>query len=817
MEKRILITGITGYIGFQTLVLALDRGYRVRGIVRSDANVADLMTKSPLIMSSHEEGRLDFAIIPDFLQPGALDGVLEGITAIVHLASPLAYGIDGDFENTVVKPAVSMVTVVLEAAAKAPSVRRIVITSSSVTLVPFEWNMSPNSEKLYTVEDINSDLEGPFEDAMSAYWASKALARAAARDFVKQHRPDFDIVQLLPSVVIGRDDRIPAGGDLDILLQGTRKAVLAPALDESLNSPFPYVGVPVHVADVARAHVDAVNTQRIPGNTEFILSSDTPEGVVWDRDIPGIARKYFPGKVQDGSLALQGSLPCVKFRLDGMTTESTFGWKFTSFQETMKGLIEQYIQLKEGAQMGTTAEKKLACNTCGAKFGYRTSVVPRFCSPDKWMSDESVFVESSLVRHQRKTCNQSQSLVLRRKSCSQCVRKKRRCSLERPICERCHEQGEECSYEAAQAPPTLPVVPSVTTTIESGALTYSLASLSSPFHNDQSSLSSSALFLPDTTDEGLGYHPLQDFDNSLQHFDHIQRGNVNNPGSTFGSLLQPPRDAPSDLARHSMELVLRVLRTWPGMLAEEFQLPPIFHYTQHNTPPLLLPMSHCVTLTKMWHGQGQGSVRIVHNALIAATELLLEEFHTYDEATQASALQALVIYTIIILSPGKGWTRSTAVDTTIFQRLRILVQGVVVNDLLLPEEKEHGRPSWTSWIQVTVKRRTILSLYLLHWAFSVFHGVPSYDCAELAFMPGPAAKALWQATTEHEWEGLYTKWLARWGGRPFLQGEFWGVAPGVVMNDRAERWLAEADEFGFIMAGILNATEYKMPTYPGWR
>lgn len=184
---------------------------------------------------------------------------------------------------------------------------------------------------------------------MSAYWASKALARAAARDFVKQHRPDFDIVQLLPSVVIGRDDRIPAGGDLDILLQGTRKAVLAPALDESLNSPFPYVGVPVHVADVARAHVDAVNTQRIPGNTEFILSSDTPEGVVWDRDIPCIARKYFPGKVQDGTLALQGSLPCVKFRLDGMTTESTFDWKFTSFQETMKGLIEQYIQLKEEA------------------------------------------------------------------------------------------------------------------------------------------------------------------------------------------------------------------------------------------------------------------------------------------------------------------------------------------------------------------------------------------------------------------------------------------------------------------------------------
>lgn len=275
--------------------------------------------------------------------------------------------------------------------------------------------------------------------------------------------------------------------------------------------------------------------------------------------------------------------------------------------------------------MGTTAEKKLACNTCGAKFGYRTSVAPMFCNLDKWTSNEPLFVESSLVRHQRKTCSQSQSLVLRRKSCSQCVRKKRRCSLERPSCERCREQGEVCSYEAAQQQPTLPVVPSVTTTVGSGALSCSLAGLNTSFHNDQSSWSSSALFLPDITDEGVGCPPLQDLNNSLQHFDHIQRGNVNNAGSTFGTLLLPPRDAASNLARHSMELVLRVLRTWPGMLAEEFQLPPIFHHTQHNTLPLLLPMSHCVTLTKMWHGQGQGSERIVHNALVAATELLLEE------------------------------------------------------------------------------------------------------------------------------------------------------------------------------------------------
>lgn len=59
------------------------------------------------------------------------------------------------------------------------------------------------------------------------------------------------------------------------LLEGTRDAVLAPALTSFLNSPFDFVGVPVHVADVARAHVDAVDKALIPGISEYILCSDT--------------------------------------------------------------------------------------------------------------------------------------------------------------------------------------------------------------------------------------------------------------------------------------------------------------------------------------------------------------------------------------------------------------------------------------------------------------------------------------------------------------------------------------------------------------
>ncbi|KAL6796750.1 hypothetical protein J3E68DRAFT_401740 [Trichoderma sp. SZMC 28012] len=348
VSQKLLITGGTGFIGFKSLLIALERGYAVRAVVRNKQSISQLEEKSSLISEGHKKGILDFVVIPDFLACDNWPVVLDGITSIIHIASPLAHESD-DYERDIISPAISMVTTVLEAAANVPSVRRIVITSSCVTLIPFEWNMAPNSERLYSASDINSDPQKPYGSAMEAYWASKAYSRIATREFIEKKKPHFDFVHLLPSVVFGPDERIPPNGSVDELLKDNRAAVLAPALDGSTNSSFPFVGVPVHVADVARAHVDAVDSARIPGNTEYILSSDTPEGVVWDRDVAAVAKKYFPEEVQSKLLPLEGTLPCIKWRLDGDATEKAFGWKFISFEQTMKELLEQYLKLKQNA------------------------------------------------------------------------------------------------------------------------------------------------------------------------------------------------------------------------------------------------------------------------------------------------------------------------------------------------------------------------------------------------------------------------------------------------------------------------------------
>ncbi|RDW65843.1 uncharacterized protein DSM5745_09582 [Aspergillus mulundensis] len=353
-SEKLLITGVSGYIGFKTLLIALGRGYTVRALVRKESHVLDLQNKSPTVIApALKSSQLEFAVVPDFLAPDAIFNVLHGITAVIHLASPLAVQTT-NYDDDIIQPAISMVTTFLEAATRVPSVKRVVITSSCVTLIPFEWNMHPDTERVYTPNDLNPALDTTPSSPMEAYWLSKGLARRATHDFVTKNKPHFDVVNLLAGVVVGPDDRLlPSSSNeqpASALLDGTRASVLAPALTTDLSSPFPYVAVPVHVGDVARAHVDAVDCGKVRGGSEFILASDTDnqagKEVEWDRDVRGVARRYFGREVERGVLPCRGSLETIRWRLDARETERVFGWRLTGFEETVRQLIAQYLELR---------------------------------------------------------------------------------------------------------------------------------------------------------------------------------------------------------------------------------------------------------------------------------------------------------------------------------------------------------------------------------------------------------------------------------------------------------------------------------------
>ncbi|KFY18419.1 hypothetical protein V493_08636 [Pseudogymnoascus sp. VKM F-4281 (FW-2241)] len=327
----IVITGVSGYIGFKTMYMALAQGYQVRAIVRKEEQIEKLKNHPKVTKAAN----LTFVVVPDLVAKDAFAGIFDSANAILHLASPLAQETD-DYDRDIVKPAQDLLMAVLEAATHITTLRRVVVTSSAVSLIPMEWLGTSDTETVFTEKDINSRPTRPFHSAMEAYWASKAFARLSTKRFIEDRKPHFDIVCLLPSVVLGPEDLATGNSTL---LVGTR-AMLLPIL-QGAKLDMPLVGTPVHVDDVARAHVDAIKSS-VPGNADYVLSSDGEEGIEWD-SMTDIARKHFPDEVESGLLALGGLMPTRKWRLDVSSTEKAFGWKCVPFEKTMRDLIGQYV------------------------------------------------------------------------------------------------------------------------------------------------------------------------------------------------------------------------------------------------------------------------------------------------------------------------------------------------------------------------------------------------------------------------------------------------------------------------------------------
>ncbi|KAF7585964.1 hypothetical protein BBP40_009755, partial [Aspergillus hancockii] len=121
-----LITGATGFIGSQVALRVLQAGYRVRLAIRR-AEQADKLRR---IFADYEK-LLEFAIVPDITAEGCFDDALKDAEYVLHLASPLPKPGSKDL----ITPAVRGTASILEAAAKVPSIKKVVVTGSVLSLV----------------------------------------------------------------------------------------------------------------------------------------------------------------------------------------------------------------------------------------------------------------------------------------------------------------------------------------------------------------------------------------------------------------------------------------------------------------------------------------------------------------------------------------------------------------------------------------------------------------------------------------------------------------------------------------------------------
>src|SRR5690349_15652571 len=131
MSSLIFITGATGFIGSQVLHDTLQAGHRAHVTVRREAQIEEVKSRHP-----DHASQLEFSVVPDITDSAAIrDALGDDTVYIFHIASPMP-GKGEDFATEYLRPAVAGTEAILNAAASAPSVKRVIIMSSVLALMP---------------------------------------------------------------------------------------------------------------------------------------------------------------------------------------------------------------------------------------------------------------------------------------------------------------------------------------------------------------------------------------------------------------------------------------------------------------------------------------------------------------------------------------------------------------------------------------------------------------------------------------------------------------------------------------------------------
>jgi dihydroflavonol-4-reductase len=179
MGERVLVTGISGYVGLHVARELLANGYDVVGSVRSLTKSTAVRTTLAKVGSTD---RLEFVAL-DLLSDQGWDEALRDCSFVIHVASPFVLAEPKD-ENELIAPALEGTIRVVNAAKRA-GVKRLVLTSSVVAMT------AGKPSGIYD-EMAWSEINSP----IGAYAKSKTLAERAAWDLVRDG--EMELVRLIP-------------------------------------------------------------------------------------------------------------------------------------------------------------------------------------------------------------------------------------------------------------------------------------------------------------------------------------------------------------------------------------------------------------------------------------------------------------------------------------------------------------------------------------------------------------------------------------------------------------------------------------------
>ena len=245
MADRVLLTGISGFLGGHVGLALLNAGYSVRGSVR-DLKRADKV-RATLAKAGADVSRLDFVAL-DLTSDKGWDAAMDGVRYLQHTASPFVTTMPAD-KMELIRPAVDGTRRALEAALRS-RVERIVLTSS---MAATSYGHPAGRTAPFTGKDW-TDLNGR---GVNAYVESKTLAEKEAWRIVDSAGRHDDLAVINPNAILGPLlDEDP----------GTSAALVLRLMSGSLPAAARIYFPVIDVRDVAEAHVKAMTAPEAGGH-----------------------------------------------------------------------------------------------------------------------------------------------------------------------------------------------------------------------------------------------------------------------------------------------------------------------------------------------------------------------------------------------------------------------------------------------------------------------------------------------------------------------------------------------------------------------
>ncbi|EAU34910.1 conserved hypothetical protein [Aspergillus terreus NIH2624] len=330
---KVLLTGGSGFIAAHIVDTLLEHGFDTVVTVRSEE-------KGQRILEAHPDTpkeKLSYVIVKDVAADGAFDEAVKSnppFDYVLHTASPFHYNISDPVKDFL-DPAIKGTTGILKAIkAYAPTVKRVVITSSFAAIVNAKEHAKVYSEKVWNPVTWEEAM-----DPAQTYRASKTFAEKAAWDFVEKEKPNFDVATINPPLVLGPvvhylnslDAINTSNNRIANMIRGNCKDKLPPS--------GTFLWVDVH--EVALAHVRAIEVPEAGGQRFFLTA-----GLYSNKEIADIIRDSFPELADKlPSKDEPSDMPTDVYGYDNTKSIQVLGIKYRSLKESVVETVKSLLTI----------------------------------------------------------------------------------------------------------------------------------------------------------------------------------------------------------------------------------------------------------------------------------------------------------------------------------------------------------------------------------------------------------------------------------------------------------------------------------------